>query len=422
MMLGAYTLATRALAPAISLYLKRRLARGKEDPVRFGERMGRAGLPRPAGPLVWLHGASVGEALSILGLVADLRRRAFSVLVTTGTVTSARLLADRLPAGAIHQFVPVDRPDWVAAFLDHWRPDLAIWTESDFWPNLMLAVQARQVPMVLVQGRMSEQSRARWSRAPAAIKTLLGGFALTLAQTAADADRLRALGAVDCRCLGNLKLSQPPLPCDDDTLDGLRAELGGAPCWLAASTHDGEEMLAARVHRHLEPTLPGLVTVIVPRHPERGPAIAAALAAAGMTISRRSAGQALAPGIHLADTLGELGLFYRLAPVVFVGKSMTARGGQNPFEPARLGAAVLVGPHMDNFAAMTASMLATGAGALVADADALADAVGRLLTDPVQLAARRAAAHDWALAQAGALDAVLTALAPLLERLDHAGA
>ena len=245
--------------PLIALYLGRRMARGKEDAERFRERLGLARDPRPPGALVWLHGASVGESLSLLPLMERLAARpGLSLLVTTGTVTSARLMAERLPAGAMHQYVPVDRPGYVARFLDHWRPDLALWAESDFWPNLLEGTRERAIPMVLLQGRVSARSFARWRRVPGFIRRMLSGFRLCLAQTEGDACRLRILGASDVRCLGNLKMAVPPLPCDEAERARLATVLAGRPVWLAASTHPGEEAIAGRVHRIVAERHPGL--------------------------------------------------------------------------------------------------------------------------------------------------------------------
>jgi 3-deoxy-D-manno-octulosonic-acid transferase len=404
--------------PLISLYLGRRLKRGKEDADRFPERLGRPGRPRPAGPLAWVHAASVGESLSMLPLVESLIGQGFSVLMTTGTVTSARLMADRLPKGAMHQFVPVDRVAYVRAFLDHWRPDLAIWVESEFWPNLLAETHRRSVPLVLVQGRMSARSYARWSKLPAFIRTVLGRFDLCLAQTTEDANRIRALGGRDVRCLGNLKYAVPPLPYDAAALDALRAQVGGRPVWLAASTHPGEEEDMARAHLALEARFPGLLTIIVPRHPERGTEIAAQLAGLGLAVSRRSQQPdiSLATQIHLADTMGELGLFYRLSPMVFMGKSLKVGGGQNPFEPARIGCAVLFGPRMDNFLDMVAGLTASGGALRVADGAGLAEALGGLLADPARIDAMRRAAARWSAAEADVLNQVMAALAPILSK------
>lgn len=411
---GLYRAASHVLGPLISVYLNRRMARGKEDPARFPERMGIAGAARPDGALVWLHGASVGECLSLLPLIERLLARGLKVLLTSGTVTSAQMMAERLPPGAIHQFVPVDRPAWVRRFLDHWRPDLVLWAESDFWPNILAEISRRKVPLILIQGRVSPRSLDGWKKAPGFIATMLGRFDLCLGQTPGDADRLRQLGGRDCRSVGNLKQAVPPLPCDIDELERLRRIIGSRPLWLAASTHAGEEALVARVHQALLGRFPDLLTIIVPRHPHRGVEIQNDLPDCRL----RSAGDDPLGGLYVADTMGELGLFFRLCPIVFMGKSLGAEGGQNPFEPARLGAAVLFGPRMSNFPDMVPSMLAAGAAIQVADEVELAGAVGGLLSDPHALAWQRGAAQIWSDSEADALDAVMRTLSPWLEALD----
>ncbi|CUW37378.1 3-deoxy-D-manno-octulosonic-acid transferase [Magnetospirillum sp. XM-1] len=408
--------------PLIAAYLERRKARGKEDAARFAERLGHPGQPRPSGPLVWMHGASVGEALSMLPLVDRLLARGLNVLMTTGTVTSARLLAERLPKGAAHQYVPVDRIAYVRSFLNHWRPDLALWAESEYWPNLLAETRHRGIPQVLIQGRMSPRSFAAWKKVPGFIHKMLSGFALCLAQTESDAGRIRALGGRDVRCLGNLKYAVAPLPCDDAMLRRLRADIAGRPVWLAASTHPGEETMAGRVHEALE--LPGLLTVVIPRHHTRGADIAAELRGRGLHVALRSAGEAITreTAVYVADTMGELGLFYRLGGPVFVGKSLCVGGGQNPFEPALLGAAVMFGPLMDNFPDMAPAMLAAGAALRVKDEGELAAAVRALLADPQALRAAGTAARAWAEGEAGILDQVMEALAPFLQPLEAAHA
>lgn len=428
MMAVLYRLLTTAAGPAIDRLLARRLKRGKEHPVRLPERRGVPGAARPPGPLVWVHGASVGEALSVLPLIERLlaARPGLHVLLTTGTVTSAALMAERLPPRAVHQFVPVDRPAWVRRFLDHWRPDLALWMESEFWPNLLLETQRRGVPTVLVNGRISERSFAAWQRLPSLIAKLLKGFTLVLGQTEGDRARLEALGAPQTAFLGNIKFSAPPLPAADDALDALRAAAGSRPLWLAASTHAGEEAIAWQVHRRAAVAHHGLLTVIVPRHPERGPAIAVELEAAGARVARRSSGRLpdTATDVYVADTLGEMGLFYRLARVVFVGKSLCGGGGQNPLEPARLGCAVLLGPRTENFADIAGRMVAAGAARRVADAGELAEVVSGLLGAATEREALGQAAAAFAGAEAGALDRVLERLGPLLDGVEgrHAGA
>ncbi len=389
-MLAAYAAAATVAEPGLRLMLRRRVARGKELPDRLAERRGRDPSPRPAGRLLWLHAASVGEAQSVLPVLTRLDT-SLQILFTTGTLTSARLLAQRLPALGLdhrvtHRFVPLDVPRWVARFLAHWRPDAAAFVEAELWPNLLAACRARQIPTALVNARMSARSFAGWRRVPGVARPMLGGFARVQARSAEDAQRLRRLGAANVTVPGDLKFAADDLPADPDTLTRLRAALRGRPVWLAASTHPGEEALAARIHAALAPAHPGLLTIVVPRHPERGAAIAAELGA-----PRRSAG---APppdeGVWIADTLGELGLFYRLIGIVFMGKSLLGQGGQNPLEPARLGCTVAIGPHAANFADAVAALAGAGGLAVVPDEAALAAWVDAMLRDP----ARRDAAGE----------------------------
>jgi 3-deoxy-D-manno-octulosonic-acid transferase len=375
------------LAPLLRWNLRRRVGQGKEIAARLPERFGQ-GAARPAGALFWLHAASVGETLSLLPVLEAMAGRApgLHLLLTTGTVTSAALLEQRLSPElrprVTHRFVPLDVPGWVARFLDGWRPDAAAFVESELWPNLLHAAAQRGVPLALVNARLSSRSARRWRQlAPGLARRLLGGFRLVLAQSPGDAERLAALGA-RAACWGNLKDAAPPLPVDEDALTGLRAVLGGRPVWLAASTHPGEEAQVLAAHRGA--ALPGLLTIIVPRHPERGAAVAAEAAAAGFAVARRSLGEA--PGaeteVYLADTLGELGLFYRLAPVALVGGSLVPHGGQNPLEPARLGCAIVLGPHHWNFAEPVARLSAAGGVLAVADTAALAATLKDVLTNP----------------------------------------
>ncbi|MBB4267937.1 3-deoxy-D-manno-octulosonic-acid transferase [Roseospira visakhapatnamensis] len=418
-----YRRLTDLSAPLIQALLRHRMTRGKEDPARIGERMGRAGVPRPDGPLVWVHGASVGEALSLLPLIDRLLhdRPGLSVLCTTGTVTSARLMHDRLPAGAVHQFVPVDRAPWVRRFLDHWRPDLLLLAESEVWPNLIVETHARGVPMVLLNGRVSDRSFEAWRRyAGGLMRDLLGRFRLALAQSDADAARLAALGANPAHCVGNLKFAAEPAPADAVALDRLRAAIGDRPCWLALSTHPGDDALAARVHRRLATRVPGLLTLVMPRHAPRGDQARAEMEAEGIAVAQRSRGAAPDDtcAVYLADTMGEVGLFSRLAPVVLMGKSLLGEGGgQNPLEPARLGAAVLFGPRMDNFRDIGRRMLAAGAARMVADETDLTETLGVLLADLGARAAMGRAGVAFASGEAHVLDRVLTELAPWLDPL-----
>lgn len=414
-----------AASPLVYLYLLQRQRRGKEDRERFHERLGHAKLERPNGPLIWLHAASVGEAQSVLTLIARLRaeRPHVCLLVTTGTVTSARLLRDRLPPGAFHQYVPVDRPMWVARFLDHWRPDLALWVESELWPNLISETQHRKIPMVLLNGRMSAKSFAAWQRARSLVRPLLEGFALCFAQSSVEASRFARLGARRVLTPGNLKYAADPLPAPADHLAALRHAIGARPVWLAASTHPGEEEIAVAAHRILVRTRPDLLTLIVPRHAARGPALARELTAMGVAVARRAVDQPVtdATAVYLADTMGELGLFYRVAPIVFVGGSLVPHGGQNLLEPARQDCAILHGPHMWNFQEILSEMYRVEATREVTDADSLAREVEILLSDPSSRTARATAARSVADAHRGVLDRVLGDMAPLLDSLDAPG-
>ncbi|NQU61037.1 MAG: 3-deoxy-D-manno-octulosonic acid transferase [Rhodospirillales bacterium] len=421
MILNFYRALSELAAPAIVVYLRYRKAKGKEDRLRFSERLGRAGRDRPVGPLVWAHAASIGESLSLLPLIERLLsdRPGLNVLVTTGTVTSAGLLAERLPQGCFHQYVPVDRIRYARRFLDFWRPDLVLWAESDFWPNLITETVARKIPMVLVNGRISARSFSGWKKFSGLIKKLLEGFDLCLGQTETDAERLRHLGALNAKHVGNLKFAAPLLPADDGMLEKFRGALSDRPRWLAASTHPGEEKMVAAVHRRLKKKHPDLLTIIVPRHPDRGGEIAAELNAQGLAVSKRSGGDALGAGtdIYLADTLGELGLFFRLAGIAFMGKSLVPMGGQNPLEAAKLGCAIVHGPHMMNFEDITERLKGADAALEVADEAALEAAIGRLLDDAAECERLATAACDIAAAEAGVLDAVVGELQPYLDNL-----
>jgi len=421
-LLSLYQASTTALGPLVALYLSRRMAHGKEDRERFPERQGFASRARPPGPLVWVHAASNGEAVSMLSLIDRLlvERPALSVLVTTGTVTSARLLAHRLPADrAWHQYVPVDRPTYVRRFLDHWRPDLALWVESELWPNLVCESERYRIPLLLLNGRMSLRSFKGWHRVPGLIGSLLACFELCLAQDEVQAERFRRLGAAAAETVGDLKTAAAPLPCDENELARVAAHVSDRPLWLAASTHQGEEEAAADAHRALMRERPGLLTIIAPRHPARASEIAAMLENRGLNVARRSEGEQIdsTTDIYLADTLGELGLFYRLAGIAFIGGSLTPMGGHNPLEAALLDCSILHGPDMSNCAAMAERLDAAGATIAVRNAEELANALRRLFNDPVERAARAAAAAGVAADNRAVLDAVLRRISPWLDRL-----
>jgi 3-deoxy-D-manno-octulosonic-acid transferase len=383
MMLSLYRAATILAAPLILFYLNQRKASGKEDPTRFNERLGLVVAQRPSGTLIWLHAASVGESLSMLPLVEKLlmdRPDAY-LMMTTGTVTSAKLMKERLPTRAFHQYIPVDRPAYVRRFLSHWRPDIALWAESEFWPNIITETHARNIPMVLVNGRISPKSFAGWQRARGLIKTLLQCFTLCLGQSDNDVDRLNQLGSSNSKNLGNLKFAVPALPADTQELNTLKSILGTRPVWLAASTHPGEEEIVAEVHQNLKPKHPGLLTIIVPRHTLRGEDILRSVKSRVPTVAMRSKGVPIESNtdIYIADTMGELGLFFQLTEIVFMGKSIVPLGGQNPLEALRLECAVLHGPHMMNFQWMSEQMIKLGCSRQVENAVELAETISQLL-------------------------------------------
>ncbi|MEL7486126.1 MAG: 3-deoxy-D-manno-octulosonic acid transferase [Pseudomonadota bacterium] len=383
--LRLYRTASRAAGPIAEFALQRRLKAGKEDPARIDERRGVAGAARPSGPLLWIHGASVGESLSVLPLVRRLAEAdsALSFLVTTGTVTSARLMAERLPDRAIHQFIPLDHPRFVSAFLDHWRPDAAVFVESEFWPNLILSAREKVRFLALVNGRVSPKSFDEWTRKKDTIKYVLSAFDLLVAQDEKNAERLQTLSSRTVTSFGNLKNAAAPLPSDALELETLRAQIGDRPVWLAASTHPGEEDAVFDAHRSLRETYPDLLTLLAPRHPERGEEVKNLALDFGLVAEQRSNHQPIRAEteIYVADTLGELGLFYRLADIAFVGGSLTPKGGHNPLEPARLHTSILHGPYTFNFVETYAEMRGSGGAALVRNERELATAVRRLLSD-----------------------------------------
>ena len=381
-----WKIAATSMAPALRVHLRRRAAHGHEIMERLPERFGVDPTPRPPGRLLWIHAASVGEAMSILPVLTALRDRA-KVLFTTGTVTSQTLLNKTIltqdpAANILARFAPLDVPAWVEHFLSHWCPDAACFVESELWPNQLAACRARGIPLMLLNARMSPRSFARWRRAPGFARWMLDGFTQIRARSDQDAERLRALGARHVESPGDLKFAAEPLPMDQLELDRLKVVLRERPIWLAASTHPGEEVLIAAAHRLVAAKHPGLLTIIAPRHPDRGPDLAAQLHA-----PRRAIGQPPpeVAGVWIADTMGELGLWYRLASIAFVGRSLIAPGGgQNPLEPVRLGCAIAVGPYTGNFVDHVTLLRDAGGLVEVADTADLARFVTDMLDHPDQ--------------------------------------
>lgn len=418
--LRLYRAVTYALPLAAPMLLRRRLAQGKEDKARVRERMGAPGRQRPDGPLVWLHGASVGEGLSLTPLIAKMRERGLNVLVTTGTKTSAQLLTARLPAGAFHQYAPLDAPQFFRRFHDHWRPDILLVAESELWPNMLIETAMRHVPAALINARMSDRSAARWQKMPAAIEGMLSLLSIVLAQSPDDASKFKMLGARNARNANNLKYDVPALPHDPLQFADLSARIGQRPVWLAASTHEGEERIAMYAHKALTQFWPDLVTIIAPRHPDRGEAIASEARQFGLHAPMRSRGESIGAGdqVYIADTIGEMGLFYRLASAVFVGASMAgAGGGHNPIEVAKLGAPVLHGPLVQNFADVYAALDAQGGAFQANTPEELAQHLALLFRDAALVRKTARAAADVVNRFGGASDAILQAIEPWLASL-----
>ena len=405
--LKLYRAMTRLLSPFAGLLLKARERRGKEDPSRRNERLGRPSLPRPKGRLAWFHAASVGETLAVLPLMEALSaaRPELQFLLTTGTVTSAKIAGERLKGGAIHQYAPLDAVGYVRSFLDHWKPDLAVFTESEIWPNLILESSARGIPLTLVNARMTDRSYRRWRRNKGVARPLFSRFELVLAQNEMLARRFSSLGAPRAIAAGNLKVDSPPPPVDLDEYARLKHVLGTRPVLIAASTHDGEEQIIADAHHLLARSFPRLCTVIAPRHPDRGDAIAQMLRSRGLTVAQRSRGEPAEPGcqIYVADTIGELGLFYKLASVAFIGGSLVEHGGQNPIEAVRQGVMVLTGPSKSNFADAYRVLMQHKAAVEVNSAEEIASAAGGLLADEAAMTETRQRATQALATAAGAL-------------------
>jgi 3-deoxy-D-manno-octulosonic-acid transferase len=417
--LHAYRLLTAAATPLAPALMSHRLKRGKELAARLHERYGESDVARPSGPLVWVHGASVGELVSVIPLIERIREKGLAVLCTSGTVTSANLAEQRLPKGVIHQFVILDTPRFVKRFFDHWKPDLALFVESDLWPNLIVTSAERGVPLILINGRVSERSFNRWRRVPATIAALLRRFDLCLAQSIAHAERYRELGAPRIVTTGNVKFDVPEPPADPDKLAELRAAVGERAILAGASTHPGEEIMLIEAQRRLRGAFPRLLTILAPRHPERGAAILDITKAAGLAAALRSRGELPSDttDVYIADTLGELGLIYRLAPIVFVGGSLASHGGQNPIEPVKLGAAILHGPNVWNFAEVYAALDKARGAEQVSDVEGLALRAGAWLKDANARAAVIAAARASVAALGGGLERTLAALEPYLRQV-----
>ena len=412
MFIGIYNTLVRTLYPmVIRRYIEKRKKMGKEDVKRFNERVGRPTKPRPDGRLIWLHGASVGESISMLPLINRLLEiyPDAHVMVTTGTTTSAEVMAKRLPERAFHQYLPIDNPVFAARFVRPWQPTIALWFDSECWPAMLSTIKRRNIPLILINGRISNKSFKRWQQFDFVIKEILDCFTACLGQSEEDAYRLRALGAKDAMCLGNLKYAGLPIPVDEEKKKEIQDEIGSRPVWLVSSTHSDEESKIGRYLKELSAKHEGLLTIIAPRHPTRGVEIQNILKEKyQLKTALRSANEKITPEteVYIADTIGEMGIWYELCPIVFIGGSLIPHGGQNFMEPSRCRDAVIVGPHMHNFTdAMNRAKRADGIIQVDETVD-LIDMVDQLLSNKELLEAKRSLAYNWATSEAKVLDGI----------------
>lgn len=412
MFIGIYNTLVRTLYPmVIRRYIEKRKKMGKEDVKRFNERIGRPTKPRPEGRLIWLHGASVGESISMLPLINRLLEiyPDAHVMVTTGTTTSAEVMAKRLPERAFHQYLPIDNPVFAARFIRHWQPTIALWFESEFWPGMLSTIKRRNIPLILINGRISNKSFKRWQQFDFVIKEILDCFTACLGQSEEDAYRLRALGAKDAMCLGNLKYAGLPIPVDEEKKKEIQDEIGERPVWLVSSTHSDEEAKIGRYLKELSAKHEGLLTIIAPRHPNRGVEIRDILQDKyQLKTALRSADEKILPEteVYIADTIGEMGIWYELCPIVFIGGSLIPHGGQNFMEPSRCRDAVIVGPHMHNFTDAMNRAKRADAIIQVDETIDLIDMVDQLLSNKELLEAKRSLAYNWATSEAKVLDGI----------------
>jgi len=409
-------------APALPLWLKRRARKGKEDPARLDERKGIASQPRPDGKLVWLHAASVGESQMLMPVILRILAQLphCNIVITTGTVTSADLLAQQLPKRAVHQYAPADHPKAVGNFLAHWHPDLAIFAESELWPNMIMQTKALDIPLALINARMSAASIERWDkRGKKSGRVLLGAFDLILAADKTTADGLTWLTGREVEAAGNLKDAAPALPVDKAELEKLKTAIGHRPVWCAASTHEGEEALIAEAALTVKAKKSKTLLILAPRHPERAKEVKDLLTEMGLSVLRRSSHRMPTEktDVYLVDQIGKMGLVYSLAKTAFVGGSLLdGLSGHNPLEPARLDCAVITGPHISSFADTYMSMLAFDGVKRILSADELAPAVLKYLTDTKARKAKAVAALKFAQSRDAVLDYVWEHLLPLLPK------
>ena len=363
------------------------------------------------GKLFWLHGASVGESVSMLPLINKILETYpdSHVMVTTGTVTSADVMQKRLPERAFHQFIPIDNPIFTTRFVKYWHPDVALWFESEFWPAVLTSIRRKNIPLILINGRISNKTFKRWQQFDFICKELLSCFTMCLGQSEEDAYRLRVLGAKETTCLGNLKYAGLPLPIDEKNKKEVLKQIENRRLWLASSTHDDEEVRLAKVHKRLKEKYEDLLTIIVPRHPNRGQEIADEIKKLDISTALRSRGEKITKttDIYIADTIGEVGLWYDVAKIVFIGGSLVPHGGQNFIEPSRVRDAVIVGPHMHNFSDAMSRAKKADAVMQVSDILELQELLEQLFDNEQLLDAKCSLAYNWAASETKVLDGIM---------------
>lgn len=371
--------------PVIEVILLSRTFLGKEDPSRINERRGITKLKRPHGNLIWLHASSVGESVAALALIEKLLKThpLNTILITTGTLTSAKLLKDRLPNDVIHQFVPIDRPAWVKRFLNHWRPNLVLIMESEFWPIQIQQINSRKTPIILINARLSKTSYSRWRWAKSMARSIFGSIELIITTNTEQAQRFETLGARKIQVGGNLKRSAKKLPVKVAATKELQEQIGSRKVWLAASTHEGEDLTVIKTQKLLKTKFPNILTIIVPRHPQRRNEIRLLAQENELAVTCRTMNETIQPetDIYIADTLGEMSIFFDLARYVFIAGSLVPVGGHNPIEPAHFDCAIFFGPLMAKNQEIANEMIQTEAAIQIASDESLPHTLEELLTD-----------------------------------------
>ncbi len=384
-MIIIYRIFGYCLFPLMLIYLKWRLHKGKEDKDRLVERYGYSNISRPEGKLVWIHAASVGESLSALSVVEAINKSlpSVSILLTTGTISSSVLMKERLPDNVYHQYFPLDVIHWVKRFLNHWRPDLVLWIESEFWPTHLSELRYRNIPSILLNARLSDSSFSKWLKFPYYFRKITSLFDKIYAQSVSDEKKFHDLGVDIASFEGNLKSILKPRLVNKEEKKKLEDSIGKRKIWLAASTHNGEEKIIARAHKDLMKEFPDALCVLIPRHPERSKNIEEMLIKKGISVKRRTVFEF--PNdetqVYIANTLGELDLFYDISPVSFVGGSLVPIGGHNIIEAARGNSAVIVGPHTSNFEDIIEEFIKKDACVLVNNKNELVKKLKIMLVD-----------------------------------------